>query len=168
MTKVERLIFVCKENTARSIMAEFICRNMMGTEQQIEIMSRGLVVLFPEPVNPKAEIVLINHGMNLQERTAVQLKEEDFTDTTLVLTMDQKQKSMIMRDFEKIRQVHTLKEFVSEDGDVMNPYGGNLVDYEDCYVELVRLIKKTVIKLNKHLDELQTEKILCYSSAMQK
>lgn len=160
MANIERLIFVCKENTARSIMAEFICRNMMGADQQIEIMSRGLVVLFPEPVNPKAEIVLINHGMNLQERTASQLQEEDFTDSTLVLTMDQKQKKMIMRDFEKTSHVHTLKEYVSEDGDVMNPYGGNLVDYEDCYVELVRLIKKTVIKLNRRFEALQTEKVL--------
>lgn len=160
MAKVERLIFVCKENTARSIMAEFICRNMMGAEQQIEIMSRGLVVLFPEPVNPKAEIVLINHGMNLQERTAVQLKEEEFTDSTLVLTMDRKQKQMIIRDFEKTSNVYTLKEYVCEDGDVMNPYGGNLVDYEDCYVELVRLIKKTVIKLNKSYEEMKTKTLL--------
>lgn len=149
MSDIERLIFVCKENTARSIMAEFICRNMMGAEPHMEIMSRGLVVLFPEPVNPKAEIVLINHGMNLQDRTASQLKEEDITDETLVLTMDQKQKNMIMREYEKTNLVYTLKEYVSEDGDVMNPYGGNLVDYEDCYVELVRLIKKTVIKLSK-------------------
>ncbi len=157
MLKVERLIFVCKENTSRSIMAEFICRNMMGVEHQVEIMSRGLVVLFPEPINPKTEIVLINHGMNLQEQTAVQLKEEDFTNSTLVLTMDQKQKESIMRDFEKISHVHTLKEYVSEDGDVMNPYGGTLVDYEECYVELVRLIKKTVIKLNKCYEEIKTE-----------
>lgn len=149
MGKIERLIFVCKENTAMSIMAEFICRNMMGIEHQIEIISRGLVVLFPEPVNPKAEIVLINHGMNPKERTAVQLQEEDFTDTTLVLTMDEKQKEFIIKDYEKINHVHTLKEYVLEDGDVVNPYGGNLVDYEDCYVELVRLIKKTVIKLKK-------------------
>lgn len=160
MANIERLIFVCKENTARSIMAEFICRNMMGTDQQIEIMSRGLVVLFPEPVNPKAEIVLINHGMNLQEKTANQLQEEDLTDSTLVLTMDRNQKNIIMREFEKTSDVYTLKEYVSEDGDVVNPYGGNLVDYEDCYVELVRLIKKTVIKLNKHVEEFQAEKVL--------
>jgi len=37
----------------------------------------------------------------------------------------------------------------NEEGEVKDPYGGTLVDYEECYNELLRLIKKTIYKLDE-------------------
>ena len=76
MRRYKKIMFVCTDNTAQSLMAEMICKNMV-TDEELEIVSRGLVVLFPEPVNPKAEVVLINHGITLGERAAVGLKQSD-------------------------------------------------------------------------------------------
>ena len=42
-----------------------------------------------------------------------------------------------------------MKGFVGEYGDVTDPYGGTLMDYEECYIELARLVKKAMYKLNE-------------------
>lgn len=148
MIKYEKLIFVCTGNTCRSPMAETIYRSM-ETNREIPCISRGMVVLFAEPSNPKAVLVLKNHRLALDGHISQQLSEEDIDENTLVLTMTEKIKDNIAEKFHITENVYTLKEFAGESGDVTDPYGGTLMDYEDCYVELARLVKKTVYKLNE-------------------
>ena len=148
MTQYEKIIFVCTGNTCRSPMAEAIY-NSLVSDSAITTMSRGLIVLFPEPSNPKAEIVLTNHELKIENHMAIQLTKEDIDENTLILTMTLSQKNKVMNEFNCTEAVYTVKEFVGETGDVTDPYGGNLIDYEDCYVELSRLMKKTVRKLNE-------------------
>ena len=128
-------------------MAKVIFKNL-ASEMEIEVMCRGLVVLFPEPSNPKAELVLRNHELSLKNHVTTQLKQEDMDDETLVLTMTEHQKSKVIEGYNP-ENIFTIKEFVNEEGDVVDPYGGDLMDYESCYVDIARLIKKTVVKLNE-------------------
>lgn len=147
MAKYERLIFVCTDNASESPMAEAIYHSLV-TESEIDILSRGLVVLFPEPPNPKAVIVCNNHELSIEHHTSQPLIQEDITENTLLLTMDEKQKKSIFDQFDA-DFVYTIKEYTEELGDVLDPYGKSLIEYEECFVELARLIKKTVLKLNK-------------------
>ena len=148
MIKYEKVIFVCTGNTCRSPMAATIYRSL-ETNSDIKAISRGLVVLFSEPSNPKAEIVLKSHNLELAGHISKPLKQSDIDENTLILTMTEKQKISVIETFEYTDNVYTIKEFVGETGDVTGPYGGTLLDYEECYVELARLVKKTVYKLNE-------------------
>ena len=98
MSNYSKVIFICRSNTSRSPMAEAIF-NSMEDSIDIEVMSRGSVVLFPEPINPKAEVVLNNHNLSVKEHTACQLEKEDIDDNTLVLTMSEALKVEVMHIF---------------------------------------------------------------------
>lgn len=154
MSKYKKVIFVCTGNTCRSPMAEAIFRNL-ERDGDIKVFSRGIVVLFGEPINPKAEIVLKKYDMELANHRAKGLKEYDIDENTLVLTMTQDQKRKVLQSYPNSvdANVYTIKEFAGETGDVVDPYGGSLVDYEECYKELARLVKKTVYKINEHKEK---------------
>lgn len=92
---------------------------------------------------------MINHGINVEGCQAKQLMQEDMDEETLVFTMSKEQKERISRDYEVVTNIYTIKEFIEEEGEVMDPYGGTLVEYEECFVELSRDIKKIVLKLRK-------------------
>lgn len=145
--KYQKLIFVCTGNTCRSPIAEAIYKNL-ETVSEMKAISRGLVVLFAEPINPKAEIILKKHDLELNNHVAKGLKASDIDDNTIILTMTLNQKKKVLELYPETKNIYTIKEYAGEIGDVVDPYGGTLMEYEECYIELGRLVKKTVYKLN--------------------
>ena len=113
MPKYSRIIFVCRSNTSRSPMAEAIFRSM-ETNQNIEAMSRGSVVLFPEPVNPKVELVLKNNNLELLSTSTKQLEKKDIIEGTLILTMSEQLRLEVSSEFEDFTEIYNLSEFVGE------------------------------------------------------
>ena len=73
--------------------------NDLTLKLDIEVLARGLVVSFPEPMNGKAEAVLISNGIVLDEFTSEELKNEEITANTLVLTMEKGQKEKVLSHF---------------------------------------------------------------------
>ena len=133
------MIFVCEDGTSIGPMAKAIFQR---ENTKIRSECRGIVALFPEPVNPKVVAVLKCNNLELDVETSLPLKEEDFEKNTLVLAMTKEQKEKIYENFPSAQNVYTLKEFAGESGDVINPYGEPLTGYGACYEELNRLIKK--------------------------
>lgn len=113
----------------------------------LEVTSRGLVVLFPEPVNPKAETVLATHGLIMNSHTARQFKPEEVDEGTLLLTMNTVQKRRLAIDFFINDNVYTLPEYAGEHGDVDDPYGKEAEAYEACYTKLQELVQNVVYRL---------------------
>ena len=144
----DRIIFVCEGNHSKGPMAETIYKSLTENES-IPAISRGLVVLFSEPVNEKAVSVLENHGLTCAVEFSKELTKDDITENALILTMTDKQKKQTLDKYEIENDIFSIKEFNGEEGEVKDPYGGTLVDYEECYNELLRLIKKTIYKLDE-------------------
>ena len=91
--KYNKLIFVaqtgtCREAMAAGIMGDFTLRH------PLEILSRGLVVQFQEPMNQKAEAVLISNGINMENYVSQQLTEEDLTEDAYGLCYETLRKSI--------------------------------------------------------------------------
>lgn len=144
----QRLIFVCTGNTSRSPMAKAIY-DRMDEVKQLEVLSRGLVVLFQEPANPKTCAVLKNNNLDLDGHSSTELTEEDITEDTIILTMSEKLRDSVKEKFPNAKRVYAMKEFIGEEGDVIDPYGKTLSDYEDCFDEISKIVKKTIYRINE-------------------
>ena len=149
MDQYSRILFVCESGTARAPMAAGIL-NDFSLKSPLEVESRGLVVLFPEPMNQKAEAVLISNGVSMRDFMSVQLTEEDFAEDTLILTMEYIQKERILEHFENAipENIHVLTELVGDELEILDPYGGTLQAYGLCYETMRKSIQKLVNLLN--------------------
>lgn len=149
MEKLERIIFVARSGTCREPMAMGILKDI-SLKYDVEVLARGLVVAFPEPMNGKAEAVLISNGINLENFTSQQLTDEDITENTLILTMEKRQRKKVLEKFKNtnIENVYVLTNFVGDELEILDPYGGPLQAYGLCYETLRKSIKKLVKILN--------------------
>lgn len=146
--KFDRVIFVGEDNTCRSPMAETIFRSMFDKDKtECEIMSRGLVVLFDEPYNQKTEMILYNHGLETKEKVAIQLEPEELKGNVLVLTMTFTDKLKIIEDFDFHGEVYTLKEYIGNDDELLDPYGEEIDIYEACYQDMFAVIQEVKTKI---------------------
>ena len=149
MKKYDRLIFVSNGDTAEGPMAEAILRSKYLLEE-LTILSKGVVVLFPEPINPKAEAVPVSNGLTMKEHMSDPLVREDFDDRTLVIAVSESVRQKVISDFDVDgSRIFVLNQYVGETWEVMDPYGGALVDYGLCFAQLDGLITKLVVQLNE-------------------
>ncbi|SDX98958.1 arsenate reductase/protein-tyrosine-phosphatase family protein [Lachnobacterium bovis] len=146
MKKYNKVIFVEKTGTCRAPMAEGVLRDILVTDP-IEVCSKGLVVLFPEPINQKAEAVLISNGINFKENyVSSQLQNEDITESTIVFAMEEAIRYKIIEQFENANEDNTfiLSDYVGDELEIINPYGAPLQTYGLCYESLRNTMKKLV------------------------
>lgn len=150
MRSYRRIVFVADSGTCREPMAAGIFREC-ALKNSMEILVRGLVVLFPEPLNQKAEAVMISNGINMEGYMSSQLTEQDIDDDTLVLTMEAQQRQKILDNFPEAspENVHVLTELVGDELEIIDPYGGNLQAYGLCYETMSKSIRKLVRLLNE-------------------
>lgn len=143
-----KVIFVDSDGTCRSAMIRIIMKSKFLL-YPVEFESRGMVVLFPEPLDAKAYAVLDAYGYALDDIPARQLMQEDIKDDVLILTMEDRQKLKIWETFENARHVYTLAEFIHYSGDILPLYGEPVESYEEWVVKMDRLLDELVIHLNE-------------------
>lgn len=143
MNKINRVIFASGSGTSRAPMATAIFH---ATEHKRPIIceARGLVVQFPEPLNQKAEAILISNGIELKDYSSKQLDNSDFSENTLIITMEESQRQNIISEYENATEdnVKLLNELVGDELEVMDPYGGSVQTYGLCYEVLKASIEK--------------------------
>lgn len=150
--KYRRIVFVSDTDTCRGPMAAELLRQR-DLYQEYVIDSRGMVVLFPEPVNQKAEAVMKSARMTIAEHTATAFSETEIDKEILLLTMNTSQKNKIASEYGTGISVYTLTEYVGMEGEILNPYGKALNSYGECMEKLSELIDKLTEKLNSFTGE---------------
>ncbi len=136
MREFDRIVFVGRAGNCREVMAAELLKQKPLWHRP-EILSRGVSVLFPEPMNQKAEAVLISNGIQMGNFTSKALTEEDFGDDTLVITFETAIRETIETKFPKAKNLY------------FDPCGQEIVTYGLCY----EAIEKTVTKLAEVLNE---------------
>lgn len=148
LQKYRRIIFVSKNDNCRGPMAAELLRNE-NLLQEYQVGSRGMVVLFPEPANQKAEAIMRSHQMTLASHEATAFDEMDLDDETLVLTLEESQKWKIVSEYENVKNVYTLNEYIEDERQLGSLHGQPLAVYGENFELLRELIGKLAEKLNE-------------------
>ena len=152
MREYDRIIFVGNRGNSREVMAACLLSRSTLTYHP-EILARGLVVLFPEPLNQKAEAVLISNGFTLEGFVSQQLEEEDLTEHSLVITFERETFEKIRNMWPKIRNLHVLTEITGDELEIFDPVGQEIVTYGLCYTAIEKTVAKLAEILNQGLPE---------------
>lgn len=139
------IFFVCTGNTCRSPMAEAILRHK--EVENIAVRSGGIHAGDGWPISEHAKALIEKWDMPYTP-TSRAVSTEDLLWADYILTMTESHKRALLQQVPAlITKTFTLKEFVEEEGDVQDPFGGDYMQYEKTFTELQQLMKKLQRKL---------------------
>ena len=148
------ILFVCTGNTCRSPMAAYIM-DKIAVENDLDILieSAGIFAEGGQPASENAVKAMAEMGIDITEHRTQPVTEELIKKSDIILTMTQGQKKLLeplAKD-----KVYTLLEYSGGEGDISDPYGGDLEEYketaQEIYDALTDAAEKMPIKLIKLL-----------------
>ncbi|WP_446898297.1 low molecular weight protein arginine phosphatase [Clostridium sp. LBM24168] len=131
-------------------MAEAIFNKFCDTDS-IMAYSAGISVVSGSKTSHNAAYVVKKYiNEDIINRKAVQLTGYIVESSNLIFTMTEHIKSMLINNFPDFHhKIFTLKEFILQKGDIIDPFGGDVGDYEVAYREL----EESILALLKKLKE---------------
>ena len=138
-----KILIVGENNLCRSFMAEVILRGLLKKKNvsETEVLSRGLVVLFSEPVSPMAVAVLRHHGYEISEFLSSQLTEEDLESADLALTMTKTQAEQVRTNYEAQIACMSVGTFIDMEEEVPEVTEDTPEAFEKCFRSIESLME---------------------------
>lgn len=138
-----KILIVGENNLCRSFMAEVILRGLLKKKNvsETEVLSRGLVVLFSEPISPMAVAVLRHHGYEISEFRSSQLTEEDLESADLALTMTKTQAEQVRTNYEAQIACMSVGTFIDMEEEVPEVTEDTPEAFEKCFRSIESLME---------------------------
>ena len=139
------ILFICTGNTCRSPMAAGIFDKLaVENELDVRIESAGLFAHEGDPATPEAVEAVEKYDVDLSGHRAKQLTQELIDKSDLIITMTEAHK-LVLQESAKEKTV-TVCELAGIDGEIEDPFGGDLEDYiktaDKLYIALSQIADK--------------------------
>ncbi len=138
-----RVLIVCTQNTCRSPMLEsmlnaYIAHNNM---EGIEIVSAG-VMGDNSPISEECEKVLKCHDIPFIKRLSKRVDKRLIDSVDMIFTMTDEHKNYIETNFKTSVPIKSLSSL--NGGDILDPYGMGVGEYERTYQTFNNMLKRIV------------------------
>ncbi len=142
------ILFVCTGNTCRSPMAAALF-NKLAVERDIEVRieSAGLFAEEGEGASVESVIAMKAYDIDLLGHHAQIINSELIEKSDLILTMTAAHK-MLLQQYASDK-TYTLCEYVDLDGDIPDPFGGDIEEYEECAKTLYNALSLLAEKIKE-------------------
>ena len=131
-------------------MAEWIFKDIIQREKikDIEVSSAGIFAQEGSLASKNAVITMKNNKMDITKHKSRLLTKDIIKDSDVVLTMTRGHKNTVLK-VDKIleKKVFTIKEFIEESGDILDPYCQSLEVYESTFKDIKKSIEKIINKI---------------------
>lgn len=133
-----KIVVVCTGNTCRSPMAEALIKKKFP---DVDVISRGLYVALPSGPSKYACEIMSEKRLDIKGHISCQLDEKDVEEADILLTMTKSQKEKIISVVPEAKdKVFTLCEYAGIEGDIIDPFGGNI----EAYRKSAAIIEKCI------------------------
>lgn len=143
-----KILFVCTGNTCRSPMAAGFM-NKAAKENGLDAFaeSAGIFAVDGQAATDEAIEAAKRYGVDISAHKATLLNDDMLKSSDLVLTMTQSHKQILFPIASE--KIYTLNEYAGIDGNIPDPFGGDLDEYVETAEHIAEAIDSVVQRLKK-------------------
>jgi len=152
ITGIKTVLFICTGNSCRSVMAEYLLKNGVAGNDNIEILSAGTGVFLQSTASAETVAVLAEEGVDAKGHVSQPVNTILLKKSDLIIVMTRGHRSQVLERVPAVeKRVYLLKEFTSgasdaqEDLDVPDPIGKPRNAYKEC----LSVIKEAIHKIKE-------------------
>ncbi len=151
IAKQKNILFICTGNSCRSVMAEYLLKDLVKDRDDVKVLSAGTSVFIQSTASAETISVLSDEGINAQEHISQPVSTNLLKKSDLIFVMTAAHRVQVLDRVPQVeKRVYLLREFGNiaassqSDLDIPDPIGKSHEAYAECKAIIHGAVKKVI------------------------